>query len=91
LSRFFKVSSLLAMLIDELRIRCLESCQYYKVKAYDTAIRSVNYHNKPISSGKDAMLLPGIGKGIAAMIEEVITTVNNLYMELITGLSKAIE
>jgi hypothetical protein len=62
--------------MDELRQRAVESGQYFKTNAYDTAIRSVTYHTKPIRSGDEAMDLPGIGKGIAATIQEIIETVN---------------
>ena len=64
--------------MDELRQRSVDNGQYFKTKAYDTAIRSITYHTKPIRSGEEAMELPGVGKGIAAKIQEIIETVASL-------------
>lgn len=48
--------------------------ELYKVRAYNTAIRSIEAHNRPITSGGDAKKLNGVGDKIAKKIQEILDT-----------------
>ncbi|KAI9507621.1 hypothetical protein F5148DRAFT_1203438 [Russula earlei] len=41
----------------------------YKIRSYQVAIAAIHQHNKPISSGKEATKIRGIGLGIANRID----------------------
>jgi DNA polymerase/3'-5' exonuclease PolX len=44
----------------------------WKVRSYDKAIKTIQAIHVPIVSGEQAMKLPGIGKGMAGVISEVL-------------------
>lgn len=46
----------------------------FRAKAYANAIKSIGNSSSELKSGKDALLLPGIGKNIAEKIQEIIDT-----------------
>ena len=60
----------------ELRDRALRSDTPFKARNYEMAIRSIEAHPTPVKSGKEAMVLPGIGPKTADKIQEIIDTVN---------------
>jgi len=71
-------SGQLATLIRELRLRALQAGVPYKPAKYAMAIRSIAAYPKPITSGEEALLLPGVGQSTALKIQEVIDTVCKL-------------
>ena len=72
-------------LMEELRERELKRLNKFKAFKYATAIRSIASHPVPIKSGEEAKVLPGIGKSIAATIQEIIDTVPSSTTRLIIG------
>jgi len=68
----------------ELRDRALRSDTPFKAQNYEMAIRSIESHPGPIKSGKEAMVLPGVGPKTAEKIQEIIETVN-LYWSIVNG------
>ena len=62
----------------------------YKPAKYAMAIRSISAYPKPITSGEEALVLPGVGQSTALKIQEVIDTVYNLEIRLTEGHSKAV-
>ena len=51
-----------------------DSSLRWKKKALDKAIYSLKHHDEEINSGKDALVLENIGKGIAKRIDEILNT-----------------
>jgi hypothetical protein len=80
-----------AMLIKELRVRALRSGVRYKPAKYAMAIRSIAAYPKPITSGEEALVLPGVGSATALKIQEVIDTVSNIEIQLTKGHSKTVK
>lgn len=62
------------MLILELRHRAIDARNPFKAHNYEMAIRSVESHHSPISSGKEMLQMPGIGPKTAEKIQEIIDT-----------------
>ena len=54
----------------------------YKIQAYENAAGEIYYLPFRVTSGKDAMNLPGIGKSIAAKIDEFLTKSKGPNVEL---------
>ena len=81
----------LTMLIKELRVRALRSGVPYKPAKYAMAIRSIAAYPKPITSGEEALVLPGVGRSTALKIQEVIDTVSNIEIQLTKGHSKTVK
>jgi DNA polymerase (family X) len=56
----------------------LQGANPFRVRAYETAARVVEYHGEPLSrlvaAGADLTLLEGIGKDLARAIEELVQT-----------------
>lgn len=61
--------------MKELKERALNSQTRFKAHYYDVAIRSVEAHPLPITSGLEMTAFPGIGVKTAEKIQEVIDTV----------------
>ena len=69
------ISIELTILREELRDRALKAGVPYKPAKYAMAIRSISAYPKPIASGEEALVLPGVGQSTALKIQEVIDTV----------------
>jgi len=63
----------LQVLLDEAQ-SSKEVKDKFRVKAYKNAIKQIKAEKNSITSGKDALKLPGIGKKIADKIDEIIKT-----------------
>lgn len=61
--------------MKELRDRAATSRTRFKAHFYDVAIRSVEAHPVPITSGAEMLAFPGIGVRTANKIQEIIDTV----------------
>jgi hypothetical protein len=85
------ISKELPILIEELRVRALKAGVPYKPAKYAMAIRSIAAYPKPITSGEEALVLPGVGQSTALKIQEVIDTVYNLEIRLTEGHSKTVK
>lgn len=46
----------------------------YKLRAFETALKSIEQYRKKITSGKELMVLKGIDKGVARRVDEILTT-----------------
>jgi len=46
----------------------------WRIVAYNRAIKSIAAYPRPITSGKQAQLIPGIGRRIAEKIDEILST-----------------
>ena len=65
------------LIIDELEKlleRYLAQGDRWRIFSYRKAIRAIKSYQKPIHSGEEAYLLPGIGQKIADKISEIIAT-----------------
>ena len=50
------------------------STDVYRTKAYNKAIENLKHYPKRIESEQEALMIPGIGKGFAAKIHEILVT-----------------
>lgn len=70
-----QIAHLLLKLADSLQ---LLGENKFKIKAYRSAAKSINTYPRPItsllSSGEGLEIIPGVGKGIAGAVEEIIRT-----------------
>lgn len=46
----------------------------HRINSFEKAMGVIKSHSKPITSGKEAMALPGVGKGIGNRIDEILST-----------------
>lgn len=70
----FKMNRSIIDRLENIRQKHDEDGDENRERAYQRAIDSVIKYNAPIRSGIDAMALPGIGKGIAWHIDQVLGT-----------------
>jgi len=61
-------------ILEELKEQSLSRKEHFKVRAYRKAISTIEGLKVPIISGSQAQRLPGIGKKIAAKIDEILST-----------------